>query len=172
MASDLGADPQARAKLYEMIDDVRIAMFTTVDADGSLRSRPMANMKAARNSDTLWFFTAADSAKVQQAEREHAVNVAYADPSTQTYVSVSGQATLNRDRAKMKELWSPMVEVWFPKGLDDPNLALLEVRVEDAEYWDSPSSTFVQVYGFVRAKLTGKPPTELGDNEKLSIRPH
>lgn len=154
-------------KLRDLIKDVRIAMLTTVDRDGTLRSRPMATQTTEFDGD-LWFFTEHDSAKVGEIGREHQVNVSYADPKEQLYVSVSGTAREVRDRAKAEELWHPFLKTWFPQGLDDPNLALLQVNVHKAEYWDSPSSTMVYLYGFAKAVLTGKRP-DPGENEKLSL---
>jgi hypothetical protein len=99
---------------------------------------------------------------------EHHVNVIYADPDEQRYASVSGMASVVRDRAKAKELWSPAVKAWFPKGVDDPNLALLRVRVQYAEYWEAPPNKVVQAAGFVKAVATGKR-YEAGENKKVSL---
>jgi len=155
--------------LGELIKDIKFAMLTTVEDDGSLRSRPMGTQQAEFDGD-LWFFTGAGSAKAGEIQRDRQVNVSYADTDHQRYVSVSGSAQLVRDRAKIEELWNPIFKAWFPNGLDDPDLALLKVTVERAEYWDSPSSKVVQLYGFVKAVATGKRPSdEIGDNEKLSF---
>ncbi|MGV3615421.1 MAG: pyridoxamine 5'-phosphate oxidase family protein [Fimbriimonas sp.] len=154
-------------KLGEMIKGIRIAMLTTVDDDGTLRSRPMGTQDVDFDGD-LWFFTQEHSPKVDEVEREHQVNVAYADTDKNRYVSVSGRAVVVTDRAKIEQLWDPILKAWFPKGLDDPELALLKVSVEKAEYWDGPSSKVVQLVGFVKATLTGKP-YDPGTNEKLDL---
>jgi general stress protein 26 len=143
------------AKLNELIKDIEIAMLTTYDQDGSLHSRPMATQKVEFDG-LLWFFTRASSHKVQEIEREHHVNLAYSAPDKQRYVSVSGMARLVKDRPKMEELWNPVYKAWFPDGLDDPDLALLKVSVEHAEYWDSPSSFAAQVIKFVQARAVKK----------------
>ena len=156
-------------KLAKLIKDVRVAMLTTVEADGYLRSRPMATQQTEFEG-TLWFFTWIDSAKVHEIERDHHVNLAYANPSDEVYVSVSGTARVVRDQAKAKELWNPLHKAWFPKGLDDPNLGLLRVDVEKAEYWDSPSSAVVQLIGFAKAITTGKRyDEEATDHEKITL---
>ena len=160
-----GSDVQ---KLGRIIRNVQIAMLTTAMPDGSLRSRPMQTQKAAFDGRELWFFTDLDSAKVEEVAAEHHVNVAYADPDKQRYASVSGMATLVRDRAKAKELWSTPMKAWFPRGVDDPNLALLRVRVQYAEYWEAPPSKVVQAVGFVKAVTTGTR-YEAGENKKLSL---
>jgi general stress protein 26 len=141
-------------KLRDLIKDVRVAMLTTVDEDGSLRSRPMATQEMELDGE-LWFFAGAGSPKVREVQREQHVNVSYANPDDQKYVSVSGTAQVVHDRAKAEELWNPILKAWFPKGLHDPDLALLRIRVEKAEYWDTPSSKMVQLVGFVKALATG-----------------
>ncbi len=156
-------------KLGELIKDVKIAMLTTVDQDGTLRSRPMATQKTEFDGK-LWFFTRASSPKVQEVEQTHNVNLSYAAPDSNTYVSVTGTATLVRDQAKAKELWNPILKAWFPKGLEDPDLALMHVQVEKAEFWDSPSSTMVQIAGFVKALATGKAyQASPGEHEKITL---
>ena len=158
---------QAVTKLNELIKDIPIAMLTTVDTDGALRSRPMATQKMGPDG-VLWFFTSADSPKAAEVGREHHVNIAYADQEHNRYVSVSGAASVVRDEAKAKELWNPFYKAWFPEGLDDPKLALLRVAPDKAEYWDSPGSMVVHAIGFAKAVLTGKP-YDGGENEKLKL---
>lgn len=160
---------QAIEKLGKLIAKVKFAMLTTADEDGTLRARPMATQNADDFDGTLWFFTHDNTAKVDEVQREHQVNVAYADPGNQLWLSVSGRANLVRDKARAEELWTPAMKAWFPKGLEDPKLALLKVDVEKAEYWDTPSSTFVHLVGFVKAVTTGKP-YHPGENEKITLQ--
>ena len=144
-------------------------MLTTAEPDGKLRSRPMATQKAEFDG-TLWFFTRASSPKVDEVEQWHNVNLSYASPDSNTYVSVTGTASLVRDAAKVKELWNPILKAWFPNGLEDPDLALLHVTVQKAEFWDSPSSTMVHIAGFVKAIATGQAYTpSAGEHEKISL---
>lgn len=154
-------------KLRDLIKDVKVAMLTTEEQDGTLRSRPMATQQTEFDGD-LWFFTSAGSPKVDEVRRNRRVNVSYADPNDQHYVSVSGTAELVTDRRKMKELWSPLYKAWFPDGLDQPDLALLKVHVEQAEYWDLPSGKAVALAGFVKSLVTGKR-FEGGEDRKVEL---
>jgi len=158
---------KAIEKLNALIEDIDFAMLTTADTDGVLRSRPMSTQKAEFDGD-LWFFTSDKTHKVEEINRDNRVNASYAKPENNVYVSVSGTAEINKDRAKMEELWNPILKAWFPKGLDDPNICLLKVEVAQAEYWDSPSSTLVQIAGFVKALVTGKRADD-GENEKINL---
>ena len=156
-------------KLRDMIKGIRVAMFTTVEPDGSLRSRPMYTQDAEFDGQ-LWFFTWLDTAKVNEIHREQHVNLSYASPSDERYVSVSGRARLVQDRKKAEELWNIGLKAWFPKGLDDPNLGLICVDAEKAEFWDSPSSSLVQLIGFTKAIVTGKSyGDEATDHQKVNI---
>jgi general stress protein 26 len=157
-------------ELRKRLQGFKIAMMTTVDAEGCLRSRPMA-ARDLEDDGSLWFFTQAGSAKTDEVARDQHVNVSYASESDNRYVSVSGRAQILQDAAKAKEIWNPLYKAWFPKGLDDPELRLLRVTIEKAEYWDSPSATVVQLAGFVKALATGKK-YEPGDHEKLELQKH
>ncbi len=163
-------DREAADKLWGMIKGVRIAMMTTLNDNGILHSRPMATLPHAGFDDgNLWFFTRADSPKVHELKEHWRVNLSYADPSNQNYVSVSGVAELVRDREKIRFLWRDIMSTWFPQGPDDPEIALLKVSVDHAEYWDSPSSAMVYAYGYVKAKITGEPPNP-GENVKIAFQ--
>ncbi len=154
-------------KLGAMIKDIKVAMLTTATHDGQLRSRPMMTQQAEFDGD-LWFLTGASTPKADEIQAEQHVNLSYAEPDDHRYVSVSGRASIVRDRAKIHELWNPLYKAWFPKGEDDPDIVLLRVEVEQAEYWDSPSSKMVALAGFVKAVATGER-FEGGDNEKLNL---
>lgn len=153
-------------KLGELIQDMRIAMLTTVEHDGTLHTRPLATLEYA-NDGELWFFTSIDSAKVHEIEEDRRASVTYADMDQNVYVVVAGTAEIVKDRKKAEDLWSPMAKAWFPNGLDDPKLALLRVRIERAEYWDSPGRS-AYLLGVAKATLTGQP-TQMGENRKLAL---
>ena len=131
-------------KLATMIRGIKVAMLTTVGADGTLRSRPMAAQDAEFDG-TLWFFTQAGSAKMSEIRQYPQVNASYASPEDHRYVSLSGRASVVQDPDKMRELWSPAHRAWFPQGLDDPELVLLRVDVDKAEYWDMLSASMVDL---------------------------
>lgn len=93
----------------------------------------------------LWFFTSTHSAIAHDLEHEPAVNVSYADPANDRYVSVTGQAELVRERRRMEALWDEKLTRYFPEGLADPELALVSVRIEAAEFWDATARTMAPV---------------------------
>jgi general stress protein 26 len=148
---------QDLAKLAALVRQMKVGMLTTIEADGSLRSRPLETVEVVREG-RLWFFTQANSPKSAQIEaHDHQVNLSYADPRDEDFASISGTARVVRDKDKMRALWAARLERWFPRGLDDPDLALLEVRIDKAEYWDEPRNENVKI-GTLAAQNQGERP--------------
>jgi len=156
-------------KLREIIKDIDFCMLTTIDEAGDPHSRPMSSNGDIDPDGDLWFFTNASSVKVSEVEQSPKVNVSFADPDNQRYVSVTGVAHLVRDPKKIDELWRPEFRMWFPQGKDDPEVALLKVSLEKGEYWDSSSSTIGYALSFISALVTGKQP-DLGENQKVNLK--
>lgn len=154
-------------KLAEIIRGLKFAMLTTQDPDGRLRSRPMATQNQEFDGD-LWFFTSRKSGKIDSIKRDQHVNLSYADPDDKRFASISGRAEIVTNPARIKDLWTPSMKTWFPKGPEDPDICLIRVYAESAEYWDSPSGAIVHLLGFARALLTGEHPKP-GENEKIDI---
>jgi general stress protein 26 len=96
------------------------------------------------------------------------VLLAYADPDDQIYVSVFGSAEIVRDVETRTRLWSEPLRAWFPKGAEDPEVALLKVTCLGAEYWDAPNSTLVHAWGYLKAVTSGEPPHP-GANDKVDF---
>ena len=155
-------------KLRELVKDIDTGMLTTIDEDGTLHSRPMSTNGEIEADGSLWFFTYASSHKVTEVEQHQQVNVSFSAPNKQRYVSMSGTAQLVQDRSKIEELWKPQLQAWFPKGLDEPDIALLKVNVQKAEYWDAPSSFIAHTIGLVKAITTGEQASS-GENEKINL---
>jgi general stress protein 26 len=162
----------SREKLWKLIKDIRFAMFTTRHgSNGHLHSRPMTTQNKSLDGDgSLWFFLSRKGDPVDDIEADGTVNVVYANPSSDTYVSVSGDAAIVEDAAKKAQLWSKLAEAWFPGGSSDPDLALVQVKIVHANYWDVKESKIVQLLTMARAAVTGKPPVNLGEHGEVRIR--
>jgi len=155
-------------KLYQHIDDIEIAMMTTRRSDGHLVSRAMATQKRASGAD-LWFVTSDGTPKIQEIEGDPHVNLSYYKDRTREWVSVSGMATLSRDRGKIRELWAPDWALWFPKQddprhgtADDPRMVLIGVQVHAAVFLEVNKPQAVVLYEMVKGWLTGTEP-KLGE---------
>jgi general stress protein 26 len=152
-------DIEARQQLRDRVEKIRVCMFTTADADGSLRSRPLTTQQIEPDG-TIWFFVPSTGEVAAAVAANANVNLAYADTSDGVYATLCGVAYLVQDHEKSEELWSPLVAAWFPQGPADPNLALVRVDVEEAEYWKPEGTRIGQFVSIAKAALMRTTPNE------------
>jgi len=135
---------EAIQTLAALIADIPVAMLTTTNHRGWLRSRPMVVQEEPFDG-TLWFFTGGSAAKTADIRDRRQVNVSFAAPDRDRYVSVSGVAMIIDDVELRRRLWNESYRPWFPKGLDDPDLRLIRIEAEEAEYWDQAEGRMIHV---------------------------
>ena len=135
------ADTIDTTRLWDLIKDIRFAMFTSRRSDGQLHSRPMTTQNgSSERGGVLWFFMSRSGQPVADLEEHPEVNVTYSDPGKDSYVSISGAARVVEDFERKKAMWNTAAQAWFPGGPTDPDLALVAVLVAEAEYWDVKSN--------------------------------
>jgi general stress protein 26 len=158
---------EAIEKLRDLIKGIDLAMLTTIDG-GVMRSRPMSTQQVEFDGD-LWFLTDRKTHKIDELQKDGRVGVSYTSSAKNTFVSVSGTAEVLRDQQKIDELWQPSHKFWFPEGKDDPDIMLLTVTVEQAEYWELSTGMLVHIYSFLKSMVTGARPDDSGDSTKLKL---
>lgn len=155
------------ALLKEMAESVKTCMFTTFSADDEFGSRPMGTAKI-EDDGSLWFFTNEYSLKSKEISKDNNVLLAYSDPAKNTYLTVNGKAEFVDDKVRKEAYWSVFIKAWFPEGIEDPNLILIKVTPEQAEYWDASSSKVVVLFSMLKAVVTGDTP-DLGKHDTIKF---
>ncbi|GGR84145.1 pyridoxamine 5'-phosphate oxidase family protein [Deinococcus sedimenti] len=122
-------------ELSKLIHGVKFAMLTVQNADGHLHAHPMTTQEVEFDGD-IWFIGGKDTAQVAAMRQHPQVNVSYSRPDKGVYVSVNGTAELVEDREKLDALWSDMYKAYFPEGKEDPNIQLIRISANGAEYWE------------------------------------
>ncbi len=170
MSQDKTAHDNPHARLWELIKDIRFGMLTHRHVDDRLHAHPLTTQnKDGDRAGTLYFFVPRSGEIAMRVRHDDSVNVSYAHPGKDSYVSVSGRATVTHDAALAERLWSKLDEAWFPQGPTDPELAILAVEIHDAEYWDVKDSKMVQLFKLARAATTGRPPQDLGEHREVHM---
>jgi general stress protein 26 len=100
----------------------------------------------------MWFFTSANTSQVAHIRANPAVNVSFGKRTE--WVSVAGTAEVVTDRQLIHDMWNQVVEAWFPDGPDTPEVVLLHVNSDSAEYWASPGGTAATVLQWIKSKVT------------------
>ena len=140
--------------LQELIERIPVAMMTTINQEQQLTSRPMLAVET--DGVTVWFLTRAGTDKLEQIAGDGRVNLAFAG-SSGDYASVSGRATLSHDRHRVERLWNPTYRAWFPDGREDPNIVLVGVSVDRADYWETSGGHAQRLVGVIKALITREP---------------
>jgi general stress protein 26 len=152
--------------VWEIAGKIKTCMLVTL-CEGKIRSRPMHAM-ADREAGCLWFITDQRGAKDDEITAAPDVCLGFADTASNTYLSMTGRAEMLRDVAKAQELWSTETQAWWPKGPTDPDVRVLRVVPEGAEYWDARGNSITVALKLIAARLSGHPP-DLGENKKLRL---
>lgn len=152
MKTETQATPELK-HIAELIEDMPVAMLTTIEADGALASRPMAALEMDA-SGAIWFFTDVRSAKLDHLL---VANLTFTDTDSSTYVSLSGHGETVDDRGRIERLWTVFAKPWFPDGPDSPNLTLLKFVPHTADHWNAPDSKMVRSFRVIASLVAGKP---------------
>ena len=155
-------------RLQALIKGIRVATLVTHAPRDGFHGRPMLTLEAPGDG-RLRFFTSAASPKVLELKRDPRVSLIYADSSSQRYVFVTGRARLVIDHELFEQLWRPVEKLWYPGGVDDPDLRLLEVTVERALYWTRPGIVGTAIA--LATKLTTGDSPEMGESGTLEFGP-
>ena len=156
--------------LWTLIKDIKFGMLTHRHSDGQLHSSPLTTQNKADDEGTaLYFFISRKSEIAACIAKDNNVNVAYAHPGDDRYVSVSGHASIVEDQSKKEYLFTSFAKAWFPGGATDPNMALLQINIGHAEYWDVKESKMVQLAKMAKAAITGTPPENMGDHKEMNL---
>ena len=156
--------------LWDLIKDVKFGMLTHRHRNGELHAHPLTTQNKDIDEGSLLYFFISEKSGIAERLREDAnVGVAYSDPGADSYVSVSGIASFSNDQATKERLFSPMTKAWFPGGVNDPDLALLVIKIGHAEYWDVDESKATQLFKMAKAVVTGEPPKDMGEHKKLKL---
>jgi general stress protein 26 len=151
-------------RVWDLMKKIGFAMLVTRDGN-RLRARPMS-AHLERDENAIYFLTDARRHKDEEIARDPNINLSFADTGGQKYVSVTGTASVSNDRARIKQLFSTPAKAWWDSA-EDPNIRVLKITPDDAEYWDSPGSVISYVK-MAAAAVTGTRP-DLGDNRKVAM---
>jgi general stress protein 26 len=161
MATD---NAQNVGRVWDLMKKIGIAMLVTHDGD-KVRARPMsAYLEHASNA--IFFLTDARRHNDDEIAGNPNVNVSFADAAEQKYVSVTGTAVVSNDRAKIKQLFSTPAKAWWDSA-EDPNIRVIRITPDDAEFWDTPGSVISYVK-MAAAAMTGSRP-DIGENRKVAM---
>jgi general stress protein 26 len=154
-------------EVWNLADKIKACMLVTISGR-EMRARPMHALPD-REAGCLWFITDQRGAKDDEIKAAPNVCLAFADINSNSYLSITGHAEVLRDVAKAAALWSTEAQAWWPQGPTDPDVRVLRVNPENAEYWDARGNSILDALKLAAARVSGHPP-DLGENRKVQMR--
>lgn len=159
-------------QLRDQLKSIRFGMLTSLGCEGDLYSRPMTQ-QALDDNGSLWFFTSDDQLLAHQLSVNPQANITFSEPAQELYISLAGEASLLKDRARAQQLWNPAVAVWYPQGVDDPHLTLIRFDISVAEIWDAKSNQMQQLFAGPEqagaAQVAAQAAAQTGHHQRLNF---
>ncbi|MGO2505316.1 MAG: pyridoxamine 5'-phosphate oxidase family protein [Psychrobacter alimentarius] len=156
-------------KIQDVIKDVKFAMMSTVNSKGDVHAWPMTTSETSIGAKEIWFIGDKTSDVVKDIQDNPKIGLSYASEDEKNYVSVSANAELSSNQARLDELWSPVYNAFFEHGKEDPNVQLIKVVPHGVECWLSGSST-VNMFKMAAAALQdGKTAEDMGEQFSVAL---
>jgi general stress protein 26 len=163
---DMSQDKSFEQELWKLIKPIRFGMLAHRHADGGLHAHPMTTQNTSlKAGEPLYFFASRKTELGQRLRQDGNVCVTYGDLKEDVWVSISGQARISEDMATKKSLFNALDKAWFPGGAEDPDLELVEIEIQHAEYWNVKESKATQLLKMATAAVTGERP-DMGEHRE------
>lgn len=159
-------DSENYDKFWELLEGIKVCMAVTLD-DDQLVSRPLSG-QTNRDENSIYFVTKISEQENGEIKYPKKINLSYIHPDMPACVSVSGHVHLLNDRAKLEEIWDNHAKLWFPKGIDDPEVALLKVIPDQATYWNISTSMIEVIWEFAKSRITQNQP-RIGEKIEIDL---
>lgn len=155
-------------KMKELVDSAKSCFFCTSAGTGeSNGTRPMGVLKTDEQGH-LWFMSASDSHKNMEIAADPRVRLFFQGSPHSDFLVIEGLATVSKDRAKIEELWEPIIKTWFTEGKDDPRITVIQVVPQSGYYWDTKHGGMVAGIKMLIGAAIGK---TMDDSIEGTIKP-
>ena len=130
--------PEAIERIREVVKKTESCFFCTAvsTGSGSGATRPMS-VQQVDDAGTLWFLSASDSHKNKELAEDSGVRLFFQGSEHSSFLTLTGTATVSRDKKKIEELWEPILKTWFTGGETDPRITAIGVSPSGGYYWDN-----------------------------------
>lgn len=145
---------EAVKKLTELVDKIDIGMVISRNKNNDLHIVPISRQEVDEQGN-IWMLISAESHLHQNLQENSQVDIAYSHLGDYNFLSVSGKAIISRDQARIDKYWNKMMDAWFEKGKEDPNIRVLKVETSDAHYWDNKTNKLITFFKVAASAITG-----------------
>jgi general stress protein 26 len=146
---------EAIEKVKQLVKKAGTCFFcTSIKTGRPFLTRPMAAQKTD-DEGNLYFLSASDSNHNAEIELDPMVQLLFQGSSYDSFLTLYGKATINRDKSLIHELWNPMFKTWFTEGEDDPRITVIKIAATEGYYWDTKHGKLVSFVKRLVGAATG-----------------
>lgn len=150
------ANAEAVTKIKTLIESAKSCFFCTIGYGGlSNGVRPMS-VQQVDDKGNCWFLSANDSNKNKELEVDDTVDLYFQGSAHSDFLHLSGVAEVSEDKAKIKELWEPILKTWFTGGENDPRISVIKFVPHAGYYWDNKHGMVVAGAKKIVGAISGK----------------
>ena len=143
-------------QMREVVEKAKTCFFCTTVATGDTNGvRPM-NVREMDDEGNFWFLSADDSHTNKEIDLNPTVNLFFQGSPHSDFLHLTGHAKISRDKARIKELWEPIIKTWFTEGVDDPRITVIKFTPREGYYWDNKHGNLVAGIKMMAGAMIGK----------------
>ncbi len=147
--------PEAVSKIKELADKSTCFFCSNIKTGIPFSTRPM-QVQQIDDEGNFYFLFANDSHTYKEIQSDPFVHMLFKGSDHSDFLNIYGIASANADKAKIAELWDPLMKTWFTEGQDDPRIAVLKVEPSEGYYWDNKHGNAVAFVKMVVGAALGK----------------
>ncbi len=117
-----------------LMERSKICLLGTNGADGFPYIKAMLNLKH-EGLKRVWLSTNTSSKRVQRLKQDNRASVYYVDENTYQGLLLIGTVEILQDIKSRKMLWTEGAEIYYPKGVTDPDYTVLRFTAKKANYY-------------------------------------
>ena len=130
---------EAISQGLELVEKSKTAFLGTNGDDGFPNIKAMMNLKH-EGLKKIWFSTNTSSKRVRQLRKDNRACVYYVDETDFKGLMLIGTVEILQDITSRKMLWTDGAEIYYPRGVEDPDYSVLCFTAERGNYYHKLSN--------------------------------
>jgi general stress protein 26 len=136
----------ASKTIGNLIDKASVSIISSVDEDGFPNSKAMLAPRKREGLKHIFFTTNTSSMRIRQYLSNPKACVYFFDKRFFKGVMLRGTMEVLRDSASKETVWKQGDEMYYPKGVTDPDYCVLRFTAQNGRYYSNFKSENFEVY--------------------------
>ena len=135
----------ASSTIGNLIDKAGVSIISSVDEDGFPNSKAMLPPRKREGIKHIFFTTNTSSMRVKQYTKNPKACVYFFDKRFYRGVMLRGTMKVLCDSASRQSIWKDGDEMYYPKGVTDPDYCILRFTAQNGRYYSNFKSENFEV---------------------------